>query len=166
MSAPATTSMALPPGSRPRNGQRPTGTAVPRTTVGSPSAGSSYVTAFPDGRSFPVSRYHSYGVYGFSSDPLLVDSYAYGGYYGYSPSAADAAAPTGSLRLVIDPRQAEVLVDGVFAGIVNEFDGMFHHLALPAGPHHITIHAEGYAPLEFDVMIEPRHTTTIKDTLH
>ena len=64
------------------------------------------------------------------------------------------------------PRDAQVFADGYYVGIVNDFDGIFQHLNLEAGPHHIEIQfAGGYeAPLAFDLYIEPGRTTTYRAT--
>ena len=100
-------------------------------------------------------------------------SYAYGltgtypGYsaYGYAPDPFDARGPRGGLRLRIQPKDAEVFVDGYYAGIVDEFDGHFQHLDLVPGPHHVEVYAPGYEPLKFDVNIQPHHTTQYEGRL-
>jgi hypothetical protein len=94
-------------------------------------------------------------------------SYAYGltgtypGYsaYGSAPDPFDARGPRGGLRLRIQPKDAEVFVDGYYAGVVDEFDGHFQPLDLVPGPHHVEVYAPGYEPLKFDVNIQPHHTT-------
>ena len=63
------------------------------------------------------------------------------------------------------PRQAEVLVDGYFAGAVDDFDGLFQQLRLEPGPHRIEIRLDGYEPLSFEVRILPDRTVTYKGTL-
>jgi hypothetical protein len=106
-------------------------------------------------------------------DPLFFGTYGYGypaygyGYgYGYgAPYVVDLGGPTGGLRLKVDPKDAEVFVDGYYAGIVDDFDGVLQHLTLAAGPHHIEVRAPGYRSLEFDVMTEPHQTITIRDAL-
>ena len=66
----------------------------------------------------------------------------------------------GRLRLKIKPRNAEVYVDGYYAGTVDDFDGIFQRLHLESGPHRIEIRALGYETLNFDVMISVDRTTT------
>ena len=61
----------------------------------------------------------------------------------------------GELRLRVQPRDAEVYVDGYYAGIVDDFDGVTQGLRLEEGSYRIEIVAPGYAPLEFDVRIQP-----------
>jgi hypothetical protein len=74
-------------------------------------------------------------------------------------------APVGGVQLDIDPRRAEVYVDGTYAGLVEEFSGYFRHLELPAGPHDIAIVAPGYDPLSLHVIVSPGATLTQRATL-
>jgi hypothetical protein len=96
----------------------------------------------------------------------------YGGYTDYSgytePGAYEApleGAPMGGVQLDIDPRRAQVFVDGTYAGLVEEFSGYFHHLELPAGPHDIAVVAPGYDPMSFHVLVSPGATMTQRATL-
>ena len=77
---------------------------------------------------------------------------------GLAPYPFDARGPTGSLRLRVEPKDAQVFVDGYYAGLVDEFDGHFQHLDLVPGPHHVEVHAPGYERLPIDVFIQPHHT--------
>ncbi|HEX5473411.1 MAG TPA: hypothetical protein VFX12_02015 [Vicinamibacterales bacterium] len=92
---------------------------------------------------------------------------AYG--YGYDPYAY--AAPDGyfnpipghfygGVRIKDAPRDAQVFADGYYVGIVDDFDGIFQHMNLEAGPHHIEIQAAGYAPIAFDVDVPAGETIT------
>jgi hypothetical protein len=71
----------------------------------------------------------------------------------------------GALRLKIKPREAQVLVDGYFAGRVDDFDGVFQRLRLESGPHRIEIGADGYETLSFDIRILPDRTVTYEGEL-
>ena len=53
------------------------------------------------------------------------NGYAYGYGHGY---------PAGELRLQVRPPHAEVYVDGYFAGLVDDFDGVLQGLRLEEGP--------------------------------
>jgi hypothetical protein len=66
--------------------------------------------------------------------------------------------PYGGVRLDVQPRFAEVHVDGYFAGTVDDFDGTFQRLELEEGPHSIEIRAPGYQPATFDVNVLPGQT--------
>jgi len=94
------------------------------------------------------------GYYGYY-DPWLAGG---GGYYGepYTTSGYD----DGLLRLKVKPRDGMVYVDGYFAGIVDDFDGIFQHLHIEPGAHHIEIMADGYEPLEINVQIQRNRTVT------
>jgi PEGA domain-containing protein len=58
----------------------------------------------------------------------------------------------------VEPKDAQVFVDGYYAGLVDEFDGHFQHLDLVPGPHHVEVYAPGYERLLLDVIIQPHHT--------
>lgn len=93
--------------------------------------------------------------------------YGYDGYYpyGYTPDYYFNPIPGhlyGGLRIVNAPRDAQVFADGYYVGIVNDFDGVFQHLNLEAGPHHIEINEPGLEPVAFDVDIAPGRTITFR----
>jgi PEGA domain-containing protein len=107
-----------------------------------------------------------WGVYDYA-DPLWGDFGPYDYYpynYGYG-GAPMLATDTGGVRLEVSPKDADVYVDGVKAGVVDDFDGLFQALKLPPGVHHIELQAPGYAPLEFDVNIEPGQTLRYRDAM-
>ena len=68
----------------------------------------------------------------------------------------------GGLRIVDAPRDAQVFADGYYVGIVDDFDGVFQHLNLEPGPHRVEIHHPGFAPVAFDVDIQPGRTITLR----
>ena len=70
----------------------------------------------------------------------------------------------GYLRLRVQPRTADVYVDGEYAGVVDDFGGTTQRL-LPAGPHRVEISASGYAPITVDVRIPANDTVTFTHTL-
>jgi hypothetical protein len=118
------------------------------------------------------------GGLGFFTDPFWSGSaypgVAYGsgalwpdaGYANFAPYPFDADGPTGGLRLKVEPKQAQVYVDGYYAGIVDEFNGHFQHLDLTPGPHHVEVReTPGYEPLAFDIVIQPRRTIEYRGAL-
>ena len=122
------------------------------------------------GSYFYFPGYSTFGLgVGVGSGLGYYDPYWYGQYghrYGYR--AYDWGARydyTGSLRLKIRPRFAEVYVDGYYAGQVDNYDGIFQRLRLEEGPHHIEIRHAGYLPLEFEVMILLGETITYEGLL-
>jgi hypothetical protein len=82
------------------------------------------------------------------------------GYYSLAPGRA-----YGAVRIVDAPRDGRVFVDGHYAGIVDDYDGVFQHLNLEAGPHRIEVENEGYPPIPFDVRVEPGQTVTVRANL-
>ena len=94
--------------------------------------------------------YAAYGYGGYGSAPAY-------GYYAVSPSV-----PFGALRIVNAPPNAQVFVDGYYAGVVDEYDGVFQHLNLEIGPHRVEIEVPGYERLSFDVRIRPGETITYR----
>ena len=109
---------------------------------------------------------YGYDYYGYPSG-YPYSSYGYGSSYGYAlPPAgyvtAAAGVAYGSVRIQGAPREAQVFADGYYVGIVDDFDGAFKHMSLQAGPHRIEIRLEGYAPITFDVNVQPGQTITYR----
>jgi hypothetical protein len=107
------------------------------------------------GYGYPYRYGYPYGAYG----------YSYGGYYpagygGYAYGAYRHAA-YGGIRIQGAVRNAEVFIDGYYAGIVDDFDGVFQRLEMEPGAHEVEIRAPGFPPLTYDVNVEPGQTITI-----
>lgn len=153
------------------------------------------MTPRPDGRIYPYVPYYGryYGGYygldryywpgafglGFYYDPLWYDPFyygtlggyyggygnPYGGYQGGYGAGSYSRVGTGSVRLKIKPRDAEVYVDGYYVGTVDQFDGMFQKLNIDGGSHRIEIRSEGREPIQLDVLVTPGETITYKGEL-
>lgn len=78
--------------------------------------------------------------------------YTYSYPYAYR---AYGASYYGGVSLDIAPFNGAVYVDGIYTGLVEDFDGTNEVLTLRAGRHRIEVEAPGYAPLVFDVDIIP-----------
>jgi hypothetical protein len=96
--------------------------------------------------------------------------YGLDGYYpyGYTPPEYFQIVPGriyGGVRITGAPRDAQVFADGYFVGIVDDFDGIFQHMNLEAGPHHIEVQEAGMGPIAFDVDVRPGQTTTFRADL-
>ena len=81
-----------------------------------------------------------------------------------APAQAPAAPasdepPLGFLQLRVQPRTADVYVDGSLAGTVDDFGGRGAR-QLPAGPRRVEIVAPGYETLTFDVRVPENDTVT------
>jgi hypothetical protein len=111
-----------------------------------------------------------YGSIGFSN--YVYGNYGYAGYgypYGYGPGPYSpwqaAGYDIGGVRLKIKPRDAQVFVDGYYAGLVDDFDGTFQSLRLEQGGHKIEIHMPGFEDLDLDVHVQPGRTITLDQDL-
>lgn len=69
---------------------------------------------------------------------------------------------TGGVRLKVNARDAEVYVDGYYAGIVDDFDGIWQQLRLDDGGYRIEIKKPGFETLTFDVRVQPGRTITYR----
>jgi hypothetical protein len=87
--------------------------------------------------------------------------YAYGGYAGPGYRGYDR----GGVKLKVKPRDAEVYVDGYYAGTVDDFDGTLQSLKLDSGGYRIEIRKPGFETLHFDVRVQPDRTVTFKEEM-
>ena len=102
-------------------------------------------------------------------DPFWFDpwyGFAYGQYpwgpYGYPPYGAYRVDPGASLRLEVKPKEAEVYVDGFYAGIVDDFNGTFQRLSVTPGEHQIELFLDGYRAVHQKLYVTPRKTLNVK----
>ena len=125
-----------------------------------------YPYAYPYPYYYPYSSFYwgggyfnSYGYWGAGVGwpGYAYPAYPYPGYgYGYD---------TGRVRLEVQPRDAEVFIDGSFAGTVDNFDGRLQGLTLETGGYNVEIRKPGWETLTFDVRITPGRTTHYKGEL-
>ena len=182
-----------PSGSRPATGPA-TGRAVPRPAY-RPGYGPGYRPGYAPGYGYRHPYYgyrypyygyrgyypwYGYGAYypwyysgfyfgiGTLGWPYYYGAWPYAG-YGYSYDSYDygyeSSAGRASLKVEVKPKSAEVYVDGHFAGIVDQFDGMFDSLPLEAGEHEITIYQEGFRSIRQRLNLSPGSTYRVKGTL-
>jgi len=95
----------------------------------------------------------------------------YGGYWGgwggypyYGPYWGPYDN-TASVRLQVTPRDAEVYVDGYYAGVVDDFDGTFQRLRLLPGAHEVTIWMAGYRSATERMYFRPTGGYKVSHTL-
>ena len=104
------------------------------------------------------------GYYGYPGYYLASPWYGWGPYpypypyYGYGYIDA-------SVRLEVTPRDAEVYVDGYYAGTVDDFDGTFQRLRVEPGAHDIEIYKDGFRPLRQRAYLSMDNTFRIKQAL-
>ena len=80
--------------------------------------------------------------------------------YGYrAPGTAVVVGPNspyyGGVALEMTPYDADVWVDGTYAGRVEDFDGTTQPLTLTTGMHELIVQAPGYEPMRVNVEIQP-----------
>jgi hypothetical protein len=97
---------------------------------------------------FPCCGYPAYG-------------YPYYPYYGY-PFVYDNSA---SLRLQVNPREAEVFVDGYYAGTVDDFDGTFQRLHVVPGDHDLELFLPGHRSYQQKVYLQPGKTFNVRHAM-
>ncbi len=168
---------AVPRGARPNPGGPTVGQAVARQQI-TPR----YRPGGENGGYYPYHPYYPYFPYGFGAfglgylyyDPFWwgyggygygYDGYGYGSSYGGYGYYGDDQSGRGGLKLKVEPKDAEVYVDGYYMGTVDDFNGTFQKMELEAGPHRVEIRAPGFQTITFDVRIEPNDTVTYRGEL-
>jgi hypothetical protein len=68
---------------------------------------------------------------------------------------------TAGLRTRVEPKDAEVYVDGFFVGHVDNFDGIFQKLRLPAGRHQVAFWRDGFRTEFHNLYFEHDRTHTL-----
>jgi len=93
-----------------------------------------------------------YGYYGYPYGPYPYP-YPYP-YYSFDPGS--------SVRVEVKPKEAEVYVDGYYAGVVNDFDGVFQRLPVYPGEHEIELYLDGYRAVKQKVYTAAGRTFKLK----
>lgn len=128
-----------------------------------PRAGTGH--GFRTGRGVVFRGYPHYRRY-YPYDPFFgfYGSYYYGGYYppyyggyGYGYRYRE----TGSVRVLVDPEDTRVFVDGYYAGVADDFDGIFQRLHVSPGRHEITLKLEGYRTHRVKIYVPYDHTVKL-----
>jgi hypothetical protein len=109
--------------------------------------------------------YFSVGVGG--GYPYYYGYYRYGYPYYYPPYPYYGYAydPIASLRLQVTPREAEVFVDGYYAGTVDDFDGSFQRLHLYPGEHELEVYLTGHRSLQQRIYLQPGKTFNVRHAM-
>jgi hypothetical protein len=113
-------------------------------------------------RSYYYPRYYAYSPYSY---------YGLGGWY-YGPYYYQQFPPPfygryydgmrGALRLQVSPRDAEVFIDGYFAGTVDDFDGVFQRLHVEPGDHDLELFHPERRTVKQQIYLQPDKTFTVK----
>ncbi len=143
------------PGGRVASAPRPGGRAVV-----APRRGGVVIGAYYQPRYYSSFYNPFYSPY---YDPWFPNRYGRYGVYGYSPYGdGPFYGPESALRLQVTPRSTEVFVDGYYAGVVDDFDGIFQRLRLKAGEHDVTLYVPGYRTVTQQVLLQPNRTFSMK----
>jgi len=68
---------------------------------------------------------------------------------------------TGAVRVQVEPEDADVFVDGYFAGRVDDFNGVFQRLYLRPGRHELAFKKSGYRTHRVRLFVAADHTIKI-----
>ena len=136
--------------------------ARPRAAVPARTVVVSRPTVFVGGYYYP-SFYRASLFY----DPWYPGYYGFYGpaYYQYPIYGRGYYEQSGSVRLQVSPQQAEVFVDGYFAGTVDDFDGVFQRLHIEPGEHEVQVYLAGYRPFSQRFYLQPGRSFNIRHTL-
>ncbi|HWB31007.1 MAG TPA: PEGA domain-containing protein [Vicinamibacterales bacterium] len=82
----------------------------------------------------------------------------FGPYYGpfYPPANVALAQTMGAVRLRVRPVDTQVFVNGYYAGVVDDFDGVLQRLYLPPGEHAIELYRPGFRTFRQALFVSPR----------
>lgn len=108
----------------------------------------------------------NYGYYGFYD--WWYGPGWYGGYYGHYPAYAygrHSYNDHGALRLQVRPKTARVYIDGYYAGVVDDFDGVFQRLNVAPGRHELSFKLEGYKTHRVRLFVPPDQTLKVRHDL-
>jgi len=111
-----------------------------------------------------------WGGYGYGSHFAVGFGYGYGGPYGYGYGPypyyyGGTYDLTGSARLQVSPKQAQVFVDGYYVGLADEFDGTLQRLRVDAGEHEVELYLEGYRTVRTPILFRREGTVTIRTAM-
>jgi hypothetical protein len=89
-------------------------------------------------------------------NPYAVSTFGYGVSYGVS---------YGGISFDMQPYDAAVFIDGRYVGAAYDFGPQAAPLTLRSGLHHVELHAEGLAPLAFDITVVPGQVIPYQGTM-
>jgi hypothetical protein len=105
---------------------------------------------------------------------VFIGGYFYDPFFGQYPWWTPGAYPypyfpvydnRAQVRLLVTPKTAAVYVDGYYAGIVDDFDGVLQSLPLSPGAHQITVFLEGYQTVHQNLYLAPTKSYKVRYTM-
>ena len=109
-----------------------------------------------------------------SGTVVFIGGYYYDPFFGPYPWWPRVAYPywyvprydhRAQVRVKATPEEAAVYVDGFYAGIVEDFDGIFERLPVTPGGHEITLYLDGYVTARWRLYLQPGSDLTLRATL-
>ena len=85
--------------------------------------------------------------------------------YPFPPYRYPNVHPDASVRVDVTPRDTEVYVDGYYAGVVDDFDGLLQRLRVEPGQHEITLYHDGYRAVHQRIYLTRDRTFKLKQQL-
>lgn len=89
----------------------------------------------------------------------------YGPYYRYPYAYSYYRDRLSEARLQVQPREAEVFIDGYFVGTVDDFDGWAQRLRVEPGEHELQIFLPGHRTYRQPVLFRPGASINIKHVM-
>jgi hypothetical protein len=102
------------------------------------------------GRGYPSYGYRPYYRHGYF--------YGHGYYFPRYYFDIEAYPAYGSIRTLVGPDETEVYVDGYYAGVADDFDGLFQRLRVAPGSHEISLRLDGFLTWTAQVFAAPGQT--------
>ncbi|MGE3511789.1 MAG: PEGA domain-containing protein [Vicinamibacterales bacterium] len=108
---------------------------------------------------------------------VFIGGYFYDPFFGPYPWWTRGAYPywyapifdlQANVRVKVTPKEADdaaVYVDGFYAGVVDDFDGVFQSLPLTPGGHSITLYLDGYRTIRHNLYLARGSTFTLREVL-
>jgi hypothetical protein len=128
--------------------------------------------ADPYGDPYAYGAAPSYSAPGYETAPSYGEpGYAPPAYGAVQPSApsveprGSAQSDRGGISFEITPDNAQVFVDGNYAGTAGEFGPNARPLDLSGGQHHVEVRASGYRTISFDADVRPGQVLPYQGTL-
>ena len=105
---------------------------------------------------------------------VFIGGYFYDPFFGPYPWWARGAYPypyypvfdnRATVRVIAEPKDAGVYVDGFYAGTVHDFNDWFQGLPLPPGGHEVVLYMEGYRTTRDRVYLQAGQELKIRHML-
>jgi hypothetical protein len=113
-------------------------------------------------RTVVVPRPRYYVVRPYYYNPYWYDPFWYGSSWYAPPVYTVPRYLQGTIKTEIEPKNAEVYVDGGYVGTADKFRGVFHGLNLRPGTYQLEFRAPNYQPLAMKVYVVADKTLKLK----